>query len=104
MNNERVKLLEEFYRNDPNDPFNLYALALEFQANDTFRAANLFETLLKDFPDYLPTYYQAVDFFSNQNDLPKAMEIAKKGIEKARYANELKTLGEISSLLEALED
>ena len=104
MNNERLKLLEEFYRNDPNDPFNLYALALEFQANDNFRAANLFETLLKDFPDYLPTYYQAVDFFSNQNEIQKAMEIAKKGIEKARAANELKTLGEIRSLLEALED
>ena len=31
MNSERIKLLEQYLEDDPSDPFNLYALALEYQ-------------------------------------------------------------------------
>jgi hypothetical protein len=92
MNAERIKLLEQFCEENPNDPFNLYALALEYQLDDPKKA------------EYLPTYYQAVEFFGNQNELPRAIEIAKKGIEKAKLAREGKTLSELKSLLESIED
>jgi tetratricopeptide (TPR) repeat protein len=104
MNVERIKLLEQFCEENPNDPFNLYALALEYQLDDTKKATLLFEKLLHDFPEYLPTYYQAVDFFGNQNEFARAIEIAKQGIEKAKLARENKTLGELRSLLESIDE
>lgn len=104
MNEERIKLLEQFCEENPNDPFNLYALALEYQLDDTKKTTHLFEKLLHDFPEYLPTYYQAADFFGNQNEFPRAIEIAKKGIEKAKLARESKTLSELKSLLASIED
>lgn len=104
MNAERIKLLEQFCEENPNDPFNLYALALEYQLDDPKKATPLFEKLLHDFPEYLPTYYQAVDFFGNQNELPRAIEIARKGIEKAKVARESKILGELRGLLESIDE
>ncbi len=104
MNIERVKILEEFYKDNPADPFNIYALALEYQNSNSEKATALFEKLLTDFEDYLPTYYQAVEFFAYKNQLAKAIEIAKKGIEKATAAKEIKTMGEIRSLLNSIDD
>jgi tetratricopeptide (TPR) repeat protein len=103
MNKERIKVLEQFCDDHPSDPFNYYALALEYQLADQKKAEELFKKILSEFPDYLPVYYQAVDFFSNQNQLHLAIDIAKKGIEKAKELNQLKTLSEIRSLLESIE-
>lgn len=60
MNSERIKLLEQYVEDDPNDPFNLYALALEYQKQNPAKAGKLFELLLAKHPDYLPTYYSLV--------------------------------------------
>jgi cytochrome c-type biogenesis protein CcmH/NrfG len=38
MNRERIKVLEQFLKEDPNDPFSLYALALEFKNQDSKKA------------------------------------------------------------------
>ncbi len=104
MKEERIKTLELFYEENPNDPFNLYALALEHGKSNSERANLLFDILLNNFEDYLPTYYQAVEFFVAQNQIQKAIEIAKKGIEKAIEAKELKTAGEIRTLLDLIDE
>jgi tetratricopeptide (TPR) repeat protein len=103
MNEARVKLLEQFYEENPTDPFNLYALALEHAKTDTDMAASLFDKLIIEYEDYLPTYYQAVEFFAAKNQLDKAIEIGKRGIDKAKRNNQLKMLGELKSLLESIE-
>ena len=48
--------LKIFYEEDPSDPFNLYALAMEYLKTDTAESGRLFEILLHDHSYYLPTY------------------------------------------------
>ena len=104
MKAERLKILEQFYEENPSDPFTLYGLALEYMELDPAKASALFENLLTNFENYLPTYYQAASHFSSQAQSGKALEIATKGIEKAMAARELKTAGELRSLMELIDE
>jgi hypothetical protein len=93
---DRIRQLEEFLREDPNDPFNSYALALEYLKADTRKAQDLFEQLLSSHPNYLPTYYPFAQLLIEQHD-PRAEAIFKQGIETARNLNDLKTFKELNS-------
>lgn len=92
----RVEQLEQFLREDPDDPFNSYALALEYLKMDFQKAYDLFEKLLSRHPNYLPTYYPFAQLLSERQD-KRAEEIYKKGIETARRAGDQKTLKELTS-------
>ena len=93
---DRVAQLEEFYQEDPNDPFNAYALALEYLKSNTPRAQELFEMLLSTHPNYLPTYYPFAQLLSEQQN-NRAELIYKQGIDTARRLNDLKTFKELNS-------
>lgn len=93
---DRVHQLEEFLREDPDDPFNSYALALEYLKVNSRKAQDLFEQLLKAHPNYLPTYYPFAQLLIEQQD-PRAEEIFKHGIETAKKLNDLKTFKELNS-------
>jgi lipoprotein NlpI len=77
----RIDHLLQFVQEDPEDPFNYYALALEYQSVDNKQASLYFEKLLQDFPDYLPTYFHAAAFFTNKETQDKVRQIYEKGIE-----------------------
>nr|MBI1231148.1 tetratricopeptide repeat protein [Cytophagales bacterium] len=82
MNNlPRIEQLLHFILEDPGDPFNYYALALEYQELDKALAYQYFNKLLTDFPEYLPTYYHAANFFINNENTDKVRQIYEKGIE-----------------------
>jgi len=72
MNRNRISMLEKFMLEEPADPFPVYALALEYQVTEKNKAQELFERLLRDHPDYLPTYYLAGIFFLEQNEINRA--------------------------------
>ncbi len=44
MNNHRLDLLLQFYEEDPLEPFNAYALAMEYQNKDIVKALEYFDT------------------------------------------------------------
>ena len=92
----RTEQLEEFYREDPGDPFNAYALALEYLKSNTQKAQELFEKLLSTHPNYLPTYYPFAQLLSEQQD-DRAEVIYKQGIDTAKRLNDLKTFRELTS-------
>ena len=80
MSNSLLTNLLAFYDEDPADPFNIYALALEYLKSSPEKAEVFFNILLKDHRDYLPTYYHAADFFASKEDTDKAEKIYKDGI------------------------
>ena len=80
MNSQRLKLLQEYLKNDPNDPFNLYAIATEYRDEAPRKALEYYEQLLTQHPDYLPTYYHAANLYAELNEDAKAEEIYNKGI------------------------
>lgn len=96
-NLSRINQLKLFAQEDPTDPFNFYALALEYQLTDKNHAKIYFELLLDKFPDYLPTYYHAAAFFTESGDLNKAGETYEKGITLAHSSNDLHSKKELEN-------
>ena len=96
-NLDRLELFKQFSKEEPENPFNWYALALEYSKSDTKKAAELFEMLLTDFEAYLPTYYTAAHFFTDLEEISKAKLIYEKGIELAQNQQEIKALQELKN-------
>ena len=103
MNNGRIKLLENYIAEDSSDPFNYYALALEYVKENPHKASELFDKLLGEFPDYLPTYYAAGTFYAESQQDEIASEILSKGITIARQQQETKALRELQNALQNLD-
>ena len=93
--NPRLNQLLEFYKEDPHDPFNVYALAMEYLGNEPNQALIYLELLIKDHPDYLPTYYQLAGLYVDLGFEDKAKITYEIGIEKAIIANKTHTLSEL---------
>ena len=108
MKNSLLENLIAFYEEDPNDPFNIYALALEYQKSDGGKAELYFDILLDQHPEYLATYYSAGAFFSALEKNEKAEIIYQKGIDLALNIKNTKTHQELlrayRSFLDELED
>ena len=97
MNETRLQQLIRFYEEDPNDPFSLYGLALEYQKSDVKESERFFDKLLTNFPDYLPAYYHAAKLKSSLGLSKNALTIYKQGIDLAKKLNEQKAMQELQS-------
>ncbi|TAE76122.1 MAG: tetratricopeptide repeat protein [Bacteroidetes bacterium] len=97
--NHRIEQLLEFIETEPNEPFNRYALALEYINFDINLAQKHFEILKKQQPDYLPLYYHLGKLYEEKENYSMALEIYKQGIELARMQNNSKTEKELSNAL-----
>ncbi|MBX2893901.1 MAG: tetratricopeptide repeat protein [Cyclobacteriaceae bacterium] len=103
MNPDRVEMLKKYMQEDADDPFPVYALALEYQATDAEKARALFELLLTNHPHYLPTYYMAGIFFIQCNQTDQGISILKRGLEIAKAQHNTSTVREIQGVLDNLE-
>jgi lipoprotein NlpI len=97
MSLSRLDQLLEFYKQDPDDPFNVYALAIEYIKRDAAEAQRYFDLLLAQHASYLPTYYHAAKFYQEAGDTAKATTIYEKGIALARTTGAHKALRELQS-------
>lgn len=104
MNAQRLNQLLAFYEEDPTDPFNLYALALEYRNTQPERAAFFFQKLLREFPAYLPAYYPAAQFFAEQTDEETARTIFEEGISLALDQGQEKTHRELQAAFRQWQD
>ena len=105
MNDKRLAHLNEMLKLDPRDPFVHYAIALEhLNGGDISFAKEKFQTLLEQFPDYVPAYYQYAVALVQTGEITSAMEVLERGIPVAQKAGERKTVNELKMLLEDLED
>jgi hypothetical protein len=102
MASERLEQLQKFYDDDPRDPFNIYALALEFLKHDPEKSQALFSILLLDHESYIPTYYHAAKLSEKLGDTDRARRIYEKGMEQCKKNNDTKTLRELRSAYEEL--
>lgn len=93
----RLQILRDYILEEPENPFNYYALALELREKDAEEASELFDYLLSNHPEYLPVYFPAAHFFADQNDLQKAKGIFEKGILLSQSENEEKALKELTN-------
>ena len=103
MNEARINMLKQYLQDEPTEPFYPYALALEYQQTNPEKARELFDLLLAQHPDYLPTYYMAGNFFQQQHP-DKAVRIFHQGLRLANRMNDLTAARELRAALDNLED
>ena len=100
MVEDRLVFMEEMLETNPNDPFLLYAIAIEYQnKGDEKKTQSIFTKLVKEHPDYLPAYYQLGQILEKKGKLDKAIALYRKGKDLAEKANDQKVLGELSEAL-----
>ncbi|MDP5140151.1 MAG: tetratricopeptide repeat protein [Spirosomaceae bacterium] len=104
MQAERLKILSELVETEPEEPFNRYALAMEYIGKDTAEALKHLEVLLIDFPEYLATYYQAAAIYAEQDEEEKAAAVFEKGIILAAKQRNDKILKELKGAFKMYKD
>ncbi|MCU0444984.1 MAG: tetratricopeptide repeat protein [Microscillaceae bacterium] len=88
MENARLVQLHQFATEEPHDPFNWYALALEYLKYDEAHALAYFEQLIQDFAQYVPTYYQLAKLYEARDEVAKAKDIYQKGLIISNLQND----------------
>ncbi len=105
MPNSRLDKLLEMLGKQPDDPFLIYAVGIEYEAiGEVERAMDYYTTVLDRHPDYLPVYYQAGLLSSKMGDNENANALLEKGISLAQTQKDRKTENELKMALEDLED
>lgn len=103
MNEQRIKLLKQYIEKEPDNPFNKYALAMEYYDSLPEESISLLESLLQMHSEYLPTYFKAANLFWELEQMDKADEVFRKGIELANQQQDLKALQELKASYQNFE-
>ena len=104
MNSTRLEKLQEWLESSPNDPFLIYAIGLEELNNDLEKSKSYFDRLLSDFPEYLPTYYQAGKLYERFSLDEEALEIYEKGIALGNEQKDMHAVSELRGAHQFLKD
>jgi len=99
----RIDQLEKFLTEDPHDPFNLYALALEYQKSDAEKALTLFHRLTNEHPQYVPTYYHFGKLLLEVGERSGALKTFEAGMHQARSQHDSKALHELQAAYQEAE-
>jgi tetratricopeptide (TPR) repeat protein len=100
----KIEQLLEFLKENPDDTFYRYALALEYvKVKELTLAKNIFEKLIIEEPNYLATYYQYGNLLADMGHNELAEEIFKKGIAIASMQNNHKTRQELEQAMFLLD-
>jgi tetratricopeptide (TPR) repeat protein len=99
----RIEQLQAFLKEEPDESFLKYALALEYVKIKKYDIAeNCFVKLIKDDKNYVASYYQLGKLHEAMNALEPAAEIYKKGIKIAEKIANKKTLSELKEAYQLL--
>ena len=96
--NGRHEHLWSMYLDEPGEPFNLYALALEYLKSDMQKSRDLFLKLIWEHPEYIPAYYMTAELLINLEEIPLARQIITDGMREAGKQNNTKALSELKNL------
>ena len=105
MNKDRVDALKNMLNEDPNDPFALYGLALEYKSvGDLDAAQPLLEKSIQIDPKQIFAYYQLAEVLIGNDEIELAMDTLQRGIQVAQEANDVKAINELEALLMMIEE
>lgn len=99
----RIEILKGFLKETPNDSFSRYALALEYaKLSQNDDAVREFETVKKNDPNYVATYFQLGQLYQKVGQLHEAEKTFRTGITVAANAGDEHTRSELEAALEGL--
>jgi tetratricopeptide (TPR) repeat protein len=100
MQHDRLKLIKEMLRTNPEDSFLKYAAALEYEKEGKNKEAiALIEDLLAKDAQYLGGYYKLGKLYEEEGKIKEAIKIYREGLEVSKKNTDLKTGGELSEAL-----
>jgi len=100
----RIEILKGFLKENPNDSFSRYALALEYvklEQNDD--AVREFETVKTNDPDYVATYFQLGQLYQKIGRSHEAEKTFRTGMTVAAKIRDDHTRSELEAALEGLK-
>lgn len=93
---DRLEQLHGFLKESPKDAFLHYAIATELlQLGRVEEAREGFEAVVRDFPDYVGTYYHLGKLYESLGLTEDAIQTFEKGIAAATFAKNHHALGEL---------
>jgi tetratricopeptide (TPR) repeat protein len=99
----RLQLLTQFLRENPNDSFARYGLAMEYsKAGNTKRALEEFSQLLEIDPDYTAAYFMAAQTLARAGQTEEARRMLTNGIASAARTGNGHAKAEMEAMLEEL--
>lgn len=102
-NEGKIKKLAGFVKKNPADSFSKFALALELmKKNEVSKSRVLFESILKQDPDYLGVYFHLGKLYEGLDMKEQALSLYRKGVELARRQNNQRTEAELKDAIELL--
>lgn len=97
MNKQRLAQLLEFLEEEPNDPFNKYAIAIEYLEEKPMESLKYFQELLQNHENYTGTYYHAAKLYNALGNKEEAERVFLKGIEICRSQKDHHALRELQN-------
>ena len=95
MSQTRVEQLREMLAEEPNDPFLIYALGIEYLNLDIPQARLYFEKLLSQYPEYAGTYYHAAQLYADLGEKDNCIAAYEKGLTVLLKQNNIKLYNEL---------
>ena len=100
----RKEQILEMLKDEPNDSFLLYGLAMEHQsAGEEEQALKVFGDLMASNPDYPPGYLQAGQLLARMGKDAEARNVYEKGILAAKKVGDAHAAGEMENFLSLLD-
>ncbi len=100
---DRVEKLLQYLQQMPLDNFLRHALALEYiKLEKDNEARILFESILKESPGYIGSYYHLGKLLERNNEKQLAIEWYEKGMAEAKIANDQHAYNELQAAYEDL--
>ena len=103
MTTTRRMKIEAMLKDDPQDVFLRYSLALEMESGDEWEAGlEILEQLARETPPYVPAFHMAGQHLVKYGRIDDARRALREGIEAARAAGTSHAAAEMSELLMSL--
>ncbi len=100
----KIPTLAARVKENPNDSFSKFALALELiKIGQDAKARLLFESIVDTDPSYTGVYYHLAKLYTEIDENKKALDTYKKGIKVAEQAKDQHAKSELQGALLALE-
>lgn len=100
----RLNQLLDMLKDEPNDTFLRYALAMEYAKLDQpEEALTHFNQIIHQNPDYVAAYFMAGRSAEQKSDIDLAKAYYRRGIDTAQRIGDSHAAGEISAALMMLE-
>lgn len=93
----RLEMLHHCCEQEPQDPFNWYALATEYRKYNLDESIVYYEKVWNDFPEYIANYYHLASAYTEKEEIEKAKEVYEKGLKVLSKETEPKLWQELNN-------